>query len=68
MSIDDFIQVPLTMNNYLFIKLNTVDKFKELWKDRDIPIYSNVFCVIELKENFVQIWEMYRVAPFKSIK
>ena len=67
MSIDDFIKVPLTMNNYLFIKLNAVDKFKELWKDIDIPIYSNVFCIIEL-ENFVQIWEMYRVAPFKSIK
>ena len=67
MSIDDFIKVPLTMNNYLFIKLNTVDKFKELWKDRDIPIYSNVFCIVEL-ENFVQIWEMFRVAPCKSIK
>ena len=67
MPINDFIQVPLTMNNYLFIKLNSVDKFKELWKDRDIPIYSNVFCLIEL-ENFVQIWEIFRVAPFKSIK
>ena len=56
------------MTNQVFIKVESVRKFREICEHLDLPINSNVVLVTGDYQENMDLWDVYRPSPGAEIR
>ena len=61
-------RIPFLHSNHIFLNYTSIERFKNHYKDEDIPINSNVLLITDYGKDTVDIWDVYRSQPTSEFR